>query len=258
MRGTVLPIGWILLLGAILTGCAPKPAPTTGATAGGAAARPEIESETIEPAPLVRQDQPAPASQGTESVPEYVIQEGDLLGIKFFFNPELNEEVAVRPDGRISLQLVPEIVAAGRTPTDLTRSLKALYAGELDSPEISVIVRSFSAQRVYVDGEVNQGGELELVKDLTVLGAIASARGMTDEAYKEQVMLIRRGDDRRPVVRELNVEQIRKGRQPDPMLQPYDVVFVPMTKISIWNRWVDQYIRKSIPVSFGFRIDIVD
>lgn len=189
---------------------------------------------------------------------EYVIQDGDVLGIKFFFNPELNEEVTVRPDGRISLQLVPEIVAAGRTPLELTRELKDLYSQELDSPEISVIVRTFSAQRVYVDGEVEQPGVLELIDGLTALGAIARAEGFTDRARAKQVLIIRRQSDGTPLVRELNVRAAHRGTHADLMLRPYDIVYVPMTKIANVNKWIDQYIRKTLPVSFGFRVDVVD
>lgn len=189
---------------------------------------------------------------------EYVIQDGDVLGIKFFFNPELNEEVTVRPDGRISLQLVPEIVATGKTPLELTRELKDLYSQELDSPEISVIVRTFSAQRVYVDGEVEQPGVLELIDGLTALGAIARAEGFTDRARAKQVLIIRRQSDGTPLVRELNVRAAHRGTHADLMLRPYDIVYVPMTKIANVNKWIDQYIRKSLPVSFGFRIDVVD
>lgn len=261
MRGTVFfRIGSVLLLGAAVA-CGSSQKPATGSAAAQAAQQRQAERAATEPAITVSDldvEPPAEAAETSEveSRPEYVIQQGDVLGIKFFFNPELNEEVTVRPDGRISLQLVPELVAAGRTPSDLTASLRELYGRQLDSPEISVIVRSFSAQRVYVDGEVNRAGELELVDGLTVLGAIASAQGLTDRARKEGILLIRRGDDGTPRVSELNVQRTRKGLQPDPMLEPYDVVFVPMTGITQLNRWVEQYIKENIPVSFGFRLDV--
>ncbi len=190
--------------------------------------------------------------------PEYVIQEGDALGIKFFLNPELNEEVVVRPDGRVSLQLIPEVVAAGLTPRQLTDRLKELYSGELDRPTVSVIVRSFSAQRVYVDGEVNQPGELELVGRLTVLQAIAKAEGLTDRAKAKQIIIIRRGPERAPYTIPFDIRSYRKGWVDDLTLEPFDVVFVPRTRIANVNKWIDQYVRENIPVSFGFRIDIVD
>ena len=78
---------------------------------------------------------------------EYRIQVGDQLDIKFFYNPELNEQVTVRPDGRISLQLVHEIMVAGLTPSELTDLLTKKYAPELKKPEITVIVRSFGAHK---------------------------------------------------------------------------------------------------------------
>ena len=76
---------------------------------------------------------------------EYRIQVGDQLDIKFFYNAELNEQVTVRPDGRISLQLVREITTAGLTPAELTDLLTNKYAKELKKPEVTVIVRSFGS-----------------------------------------------------------------------------------------------------------------
>ncbi len=193
-----------------------------------------------------------------EPRPEYVIQDGDALGIKFFLNPELNEEVVVRPDGRISLQLISEVVAAGRTPRELGRQLEQLYSSELDRPSVSVIVRSFSSQRVYVDGEVNQPGELEIVGSLTLLQAIARAEGFTELAKVRQLIVIRREADGRPRTIPVDVRELRQGRDRDLTLKPFDVVYVPRTRIANVNQWIDQYIRKSIPVSFGFRIDVVN
>ncbi len=193
-----------------------------------------------------------------EPRPEYVIQDGDALGIKFFLNPELNEEVVVRPDGRISLQLISEVVAAGRTPRELGRQLEQLYSSELDRPSVSVIVRSFSSQRVYVDGEVNQPGELEVVGSLTLLQAIARAEGFTELAKVRQLIVIRREADGQPRTIPIDVRELRRGRDRDLALKPFDVVYVPRTRIANVNQWIDQYIRKSIPVSFGFRIDVVN
>ena len=89
---------------------------------------------------------------------EYRIQAGDLLDIKFFYNPTLNEQVTVRPDGLISLQLIKSTEAAGLTPEQLTDRLKKEYSAQLKEPDIAVIVRSFAAQRVFVDGEVAKPG----------------------------------------------------------------------------------------------------
>ena len=83
------------------------------------------------------------AMVGSSPSHDYRLRVGDELDVKFFFNPELNEEVAVRPDGRISLQLVGEVMSAGRTVQELQTILKEKYEEELKNPEITVILRSF-------------------------------------------------------------------------------------------------------------------
>ena len=82
---------------------------------------------------------------GTTPGRDYKIQVGDRLDIKFFFNPELNEQVWVRPDGRIALQLVGEISVAGNTVEELRKTLIQGYAKQLKNPEIAIILQSNSA-----------------------------------------------------------------------------------------------------------------
>jgi protein involved in polysaccharide export with SLBB domain len=189
---------------------------------------------------------------------EYQIQLGDELGIKFFYNSDLNEEVVVRPDGRISLQLIPEVVAFGKTPIELGTELRELYSAELDRPAITVLVRTFSAQRIYVDGEVEKPGELSLIGPLTVMQAIARGGGTKPSARLKEVIVIRRGLDGRPTILPVNLNHARNGTDPsqDIALLPYDVVYVPQTQIANVNKWIDQYLRQNIPFSFGFRIEI--
>jgi len=189
------------------------------------------------------------------SVPlqDYQIQPGDSLDIKFFYNPELNDLVVVRPDGRISLQLAPEIPAAGLTPAQLTSTLEKSYEKELANPGITIIVRSFSSQRVYVDGEVNKPGMVALLGPLTVLQSIAEAGGVKDTAKTDRVLIIRKSNDNKPQAIEVNLDDIRKaadGSQ-NVLLAPYDVVFVPKSKIANVNQFIDQYIRRNIPIPFG-------
>lgn len=120
---------------------------------------------------------PAAAAPVAESG-DYRIQVGDQLDIKFFYNPTLNEQVVVRPDGRFTLQLIQEVAAAGRTPAALTQELTERYAADLRQPEVTVIVRSFGGQRLFVDGEVSRPGMFPIVGVTTVLEAIAQAGGL--------------------------------------------------------------------------------
>ena len=184
---------------------------------------------------------------------EYRLQAGDQLDIKFFYNPELNEQVTIRPDGRISLQLVHEIMAVNLTPQELTDLLTQKYAPELKKPEIAVIVRSFSAQKIYVDGEVTKPGMVPLIGFMTVLQAISHAGGMKDTARTSEVVIIRRGENNKPLVAQVNLRKVIDGTDmgQDIVLRHSDIVYVPKSPIGNVNKWVDLYIRKNIPISIS-------
>jgi polysaccharide export outer membrane protein len=184
---------------------------------------------------------------------EYRVHVGDQLDIKLFYNPELNETVIVRPDGRISLQLVHELMAVGLTPGELMRLLRKSYEAELTKPEVTVIVRSFGGRSVFVDGEVNRPGIFTPLRPITVLQSIAQAGGVKDTARTSEVVVIRRGADNRPLVIPVNINKAVDGRdlKQDFILQPFDIVYVPKTFIANLNVWVDQYLRKNIPLNAG-------
>jgi protein involved in polysaccharide export with SLBB domain len=180
---------------------------------------------------------------------EYRIQPGDLLDIKFFYSPELNEQLPVRPDGRIALQLAQEVEAAGRTPAELTAALMERYSKELKKPDVVVIVRSFGNQRVYVDGEVAKPGLIPLTGPTTVLQAITQAGGFVYTGNSSDVLLIRRGPKNEPVAVQLNMESVYNGTDlgQDIYLRPFDIVYVPKTAIANANLWIEQYLTRMVP-----------
>ena len=174
--------------------------------------------------------------KATKSVPrddeQYVIKPGDKLSIKFFFNPELNEQdLIVRPDGRISLQLVHEVEAANLTAPQLTRLLAERYIGQLKNPEIAVIVRSVKEPTiVYIDGEVGSPGVFEIVGSLSVLQVVALAGGFNeDTATKDEVIVIRRDQSGHPFVIKLDITAALSGKDLSQNIQllPHDFVHVP-------------------------------
>jgi len=187
------------------------------------------------------------------TVNEYRIQPGDTLDIKLFYNPELNETLTVRPDGRITLQLVNDVVAAGRTPSELTSVLTKAYSNELANPKVAVIVRTSTADKVFVDGEVNRAGMVTLAGPTTVLQSISQAGGMKDSAKSDQVLILRRGEDNKVAVLQLNLQNAVTGTDisQDIVLRPNDIVYVPKSAIANVNSWIDQYIRKNVPLPIG-------
>jgi len=184
---------------------------------------------------------------------DYKIQPGDQLDIKFFYNSELNESAVVRPDGRISLQLLSQIKVYGMTPSQLENLLKEGYASQLAKPEVTVIVRSFNMHKVFVDGYVVKPGALPLIGFKTVMQSISEAGGLKDGARKKEILVIRRSDQGKPVVIKVDLREAMSGKDmsQDIYLAPFDIVFVPRSAVGDLNLFVDLYIKKNLPVTPG-------
>lgn len=189
-------------------------------------------------------------------LPEYRLQVGDELAVKFYRNPELDQLIRIRPDGKISLPFIDEIECAGMTPAELDREITRRFVGELAVPDITVIVTQLGGHRVYVDGEVVRPNMVPLAGGMTMLGAISSAGGFTPRAIREQVILIRRDASGEPVGHAVDLKKVIFGKSPegDVLLQPFDIVYVPRSKIANANLWVQQYIRDMLPINPGLAI----
>ena len=212
-------------------------------------------SESLPPIPLVS----SPQSGTPAALPSYRTQVGDILDVRLFLNPELNEEVAVRPDGMISTTLAEDIPALNRTPAEISADLREHYKATLKDPRISVIVHSFAPNRIYVAGEVTNPGEFITVgPNLTVSQAIARAGGVKLSAQRNNVFVIRRGPEDKPEAFAVDYFSIIKGTAPqeDARLAQYDVVYVPRTGIyEAWTFW-NQFVQQFIPVNWGFSYNV--
>lgn len=197
---------------------------------------------------------PTPSAAFPRTAPRsYVIQLGDQLSVRFYRQPELNEDIVVRPDGKISLQYVADVPAAGRAPAALAQEIARLYAGELNDPQVTVMVKQLGAERYYIGGEVEQQGMHELTGGLTLFQAIQQSGGFRKTANRKQVLLIRRDADGQPQARAIDLRVVQDGDRPedDVALQPHDLVFVPRSKVANVNVFVEQYIRNNLPVQPG-------
>ena len=200
--------------------------------------------------------QPLPDAERLAAAPRqpapYVIQSGDLLGVRFYQHNELDEEVRVRPDGKISLQLIGDIQAAGQQPEALAGAINEVYRSELTNPRATVVVREMGA-KVWVGGEVDKPGVIPLTANLTLFEAVQEAGTFKKEAHLKQVVLIRRDPDGTPRGFAVDVRPTAGGIDPgrDVPLQPYDIVWVPRSKIADVNLFVEQYIRNNLPIDFA-------
>lgn len=190
---------------------------------------------------------------GSQLEKDYIIQVGDVMGIKFYYTPELNENVTVRPDGKISLQLIDEVLAAGLTPSKLDDLLTEKYSKILEHSEVTVIMRELVGQRIYVGGEVNSPGMIPASGRLTSLQAIFRAGGFKNTAELKSIVILRNEGYDKPLFMTVNLAENLKSpyQHHDILLKPYDIIFVPKTKIAMLNQFVDQYIKKVIPVSMN-------
>lgn len=192
---------------------------------------------------------PPPAMQGAldaEPITDYRLRPGDEIEVKFFYHPELNEKLMVGPDGKITLQIIDEVLAAGLTSSQLDEVLTGEYANYLENYSISVIVREYSGLKVYVGGEVVQPGFLSLKGHMSVLQSIYASQGFKATAKTENVVLLRKGPDNRPVARIIDLNPVLSGEQMenDVYLMASDIVYVPKTWIAKTGDFVDQYIRR--------------
>lgn len=208
----------------------------------------------LEP-PAVRQ---MPAVTPAADDGDYLLQRGDVLHVKFYYNPELNELLPIRPDGKITLELVGDVRAAGLTAAALTDTLTRLYTPALRRTKLVVIVKEIS-RKIYVGGEVNEPGVLRPAGQLTVLQAIVEAGGFKNTAELRNVVVLRNQGTDEPQFLIVNVrESVRSGgRRQDAVLHASDIVFVPRTRIARMNQFVDQYVRQLIPVMMTLGVSYI-
>lgn len=186
--------------------------------------------------------------------PLYRLQVGDTMDIKVRLNPELNEQIIIPPDGLISTTMAEDVQAIGKTIPELRDELKSQYKGKLNNPQISVIMRSFAPNRIYVAGEVVAPGEFVTAgPSLTLMQALARAGGLKNSASTSQMLVLRHSPYSTPKAYSASYSSIVGGFSPDSdvRLAPYDVVFVPRSDIADVYVYFQQFVQQFMPASFG-------
>lgn len=213
MRGFICLVGLSCLLAAAVPAAAQEgqgqSAPAPGATA-----------------PVIGASEPTAA--GIEPPPEYRIGVGDVLGVVFWRERELSGEVAVRPDGRITLPLINEMYVAGLTLPELRAKVAEEAKRFVTDPTASVIVRQINSRNVFITGQVAKPGAYPIYGPTRVLQLIASAGGLREFADKSNIVIIRYVDGQqtshlfnyKDVVKQRNLGQNIE-------LKPGDTVVVP-------------------------------
>jgi protein involved in polysaccharide export with SLBB domain len=215
----------------------------------------------------------APATAGSSDVvappADYILQPGDQLAVRFHYHSAYDQELVVRPDGKVVLPHVGELAAAGQKPEDLAQHIAQGYSDILRDPEVDIQLRQFAGQRIYVGGEVMKPGFVNLATGMTTLQAVVEAGGFRETARLSNIVIVRGGlrpevamsDERprqKPEALLVNLQEVLEGDDlsKDMALQPYDIVYVPKTAVAKANQFVEQYIVRMLPIrpSLGFGI----
>ena len=194
---------------------------------------------------------PVPEDFARPVTKAYRINKGDELSVNFFFAPELNEVIQVRPDGYISLMFIQDILAAGKTPNDLALEIKDKLSKYIQQPDLSVAIRSFANRKAFVGGEVLKPGSIELAKETTLVQALTEAGWITPAATPKNILLIRSDNTGNSNVYSMNLENILYGRdlKQNVYIYPGDQILVPPSETTKAARWIDQHIRQILPFS---------
>ncbi|MCX6639753.1 MAG: polysaccharide export protein [bacterium] len=179
----------------------------------------------------------------SSDLPDYIIDFNDLLEIKFFNNERFNETVRVRPDGRITLLRIGDLLVVGRTPHQVDSLITVDYENIIKDPDVTVFVREFGAPEVYVMGEVARPGAVAYKARLTATQAVAQAGGPGRQAKMRSVIIIRQ-DKGELVAARWDLKNIVKGdiSRGDPLVMPFDIIYVPQSYISKLSEFLNTYV----------------
>lgn len=174
-----------------------------------------------------------PAPQTADNVDQiYRIGALDQLTIVVWRNPDLSSTITVRPDGRISLPLVENIVAAGRRPNDLSREIEQALAKYIREPVVTVVVNNFqgiSSEQIRIVGEATRPQSVPFRQNVTLLDVMIQAGGLTDFADGNGAVLVRGAENGKQYSLRLK-DLIKRGDiSANVDMKPGDIIIVPQS-----------------------------
>lgn len=170
---------------------------------------------------------PAPDTPGKAmSVANYLVMPGDVLTIDVFQAEQLSKDYTVDPTGNLAIPLIGSIIAAGKSIPELRRDIASRLAQTyMNNPDVSIALKESVNRTVTVDGAVRQPGMFSVTSPLTLIQAVAMAKGTDEGANAHRVGIFRTVDGKR-VAAAFDLTSIRDGEEPDPQIYPGDIVVV--------------------------------
>jgi polysaccharide export outer membrane protein len=210
MKPTILPIALALILGALP-----------------AAAQQSAAADAPGAAPARQSDSTAAAAErdGAASAAAYRLGPEDVIEVFVWKEPELSTTATVRPDGRITLPLVGELVASSKTVAELEEQITERLQSYIELPVVTVSVSEINSPKIAILGEVHRPGRYVIPQRTTVLDALAMGGGFTEYAKRDRVMVLRKTASGVQRIR-VNVKQLLHDGGDPVYLQPGDTVHV--------------------------------
>jgi polysaccharide export outer membrane protein len=185
-----------------------------------------VAAQEPKPAPVT------PSANGPTSTPkadtsaDYRLVAGDKLRIEVYKDPQLSQSLQIRPDGKVTLPLVGDVAAEGRTSNELRDTISASLKEYITNPVVTVIVVETVPPVIYVVGEVNSPGSQPLTGQISVLQALSAAGGLSDFAKRKDIRIQRKTASGMTTLR-FNYNDAINGDAKPIYLQPGDTIIVP-------------------------------
>jgi polysaccharide export outer membrane protein len=185
-----------------------------------------VAAQEPKPAPVT------PSANGPTSTPkadtsaDYRLVAGDKLRIEVYKDPQLSQSLQIRPDGKVTLPLVGDVAAAGRTSNELRDTISASLKEYITNPVVTVIVVEATAAQAYVIGEVANPGTLVMQGPMTVMQALAQVGGLREFADRDDIRILRKTPTGTRTLT-FNYKKAIRGELEPVYLQPGDTVVVP-------------------------------
>jgi polysaccharide export outer membrane protein len=158
---------------------------------------------------------------------EFKLGPDDVIEVSVYQEKDLSATVPVRPDGKISLPLVGEMPASGKTAVELQKEIALKLKQYIADPAVTVVVKEVNSPKVSVFGEVKTPGVYKIKDRATLLDAVALAGGLTEFAKKDKITVFRQEPNGDLSRIKLNIDDQIKGRRPEPFyVLPYDKIYV--------------------------------
>ena len=208
----------VLVLGSVLVALGPGWGRAQSSNNNGASAAPANSAADV-----------GSTQAGKAHDASYTIGNDDVLAISVWKEPDLTKSIPVRADGKISLPLVGEMQATGKTPLQLEHDISEKLKGYITAPEVNVIVQQVNSRKFNILGEVGKPGSYSLTASTTLVDAIAMAGGFRDFAKKTGVYVLRNEPGGHQTKLNFNYKDFIKGKNTDQniRLEPNDTIIVP-------------------------------